>query len=142
MCYCVLNKTKARILMKREYEEKAVGKLLKYLGVIFVKREDGKSGKSTQNLMIQTLLNDGNILLFPEGTRNRTNQILLPCKYGAVYMAQVTGAPIIPIVINRINRRKYEVKIGKSMSVNYLDDLSDKNKELQEQMKKMILPMK
>lgn len=142
ICYCVLNKTKARILMKREYEEKAVGKLLKYLGVIFVKREDGKSGKSTQNLMIQTLLNDGNILLFPEGTRNRTNQILLPFKYGAVYMAQVTGAPIIPIIINRINRRKYEVKIGKSMSVNYLDDLSDKNKELQEQMKKMILTMK
>lgn len=82
-----------------------------------------------QNLMIQTLLHNGNILLFPEGTRNRTSPKLLPFKMGAVYMAQVTGAPIIPIVIKRGIRHSY-ITVGEKSYVGILDDLASANKKL------------
>lgn len=139
MCYCILNKTMARILTKREYEERMIGRLMKYAGIIFIKREDKKSGKMVQNLMIQTVMHGGNIVLFPEGTRNRTEEVLLPFKYGAVYMAQVTGAPIIPITIDRISKREHVVRIGEEMRVDYKDDLTMCKQRLQEQMRNMLI---
>ena len=45
------------------------------------------------------LLNNGFALgIFPEGTRNKTDELLLPFKKGAVKMAQKTGATIVPYV--------------------------------------------
>lgn len=138
MCYCILNRTMARILTKREYEERIIGRIMKYAGIIFINRKDKKSGKMVQNLMIQTVMHGGNIVLFPEGTRNRTDEALLPFKYGAVYMAQVTGAPIIPITINRISKREHIVRIGEEMRVGDSDDLTICKQRLQEQMRAML----
>lgn len=138
ICYSVLNKTQARILIKREYEERKIGNLMRQVGTIFVERDDKKSGKSAQNLMIQTLMHGGNIMLFPEGTRNKTADLLLPFKYGAVYMAQVTGAPIISIAITRISKRKNVIKIGECMKISPTDSLEMCNKKLQEQMTILI----
>lgn len=113
---------------------------MRWLGIFFVKREDKKSGKAMQNLMIQTLLHNGNILLFPEGTRNRTEQTLLPFKMGAVYMAQVTGAPIIPIVLKRNVRHSY-ITVGEKMHIDILDDLETVNEKLQCRMKEIYVDM-
>lgn len=129
LCYVVLHPIKARILTKREFEFSILGSFMRWLGFFFVKREDKKSRKIVQNLMIQTLLHDGNILLFPEGTRNRTENKLLPFKMGAVYMAQVTGAPIIPIIIKR-NARCSQIIIGEKMYVSTLDNLESANEKL------------
>lgn len=137
MCYCILKNVRPRILTKREYEEKAIGKLMGRLGIIFLDREKKESGKRNQNLMIQTLVHGGNIMLFPEGTRNRTDKRLLPFKFGAVYMAQVTGAPIVPITIRRVSRNKHLIRIGKKMYIDVLDCLEEKNQELHHQMEMM-----
>lgn len=37
---------------------------------------------------INVLNNGGAIGIFPEGTRNKTNELLLPFKFGAVSLAQ------------------------------------------------------
>ncbi len=138
LCYCALDKVYTRVLIKRELEFSAIGKFIRTLGMIFVKREDKKSGKSMQNLMIQTLLNGGNILLFPEGTRNRTMHNLLQFKMGAVYMAQVTGVPIIPIVIKKY-KRKYEICVDKALYIGVNDDLEECNTLLRKKMEGIYL---
>lgn len=46
------------------------------------------------------VLNKGLALgLFPEGTRNKTEELLLPFKFGAVSMAKKTNATIVPYAI-------------------------------------------
>lgn len=137
ICYCVLNKIMARFLTKKELEYSILGNWMKSLGIIFLNREDKKSGKAAQNLMIQTILNGGNVLMFPEGTRNRTTQSLLPFKMGAVYMAQVTQAPIVPLVICKKGNRHFVI-VGDSIRVGVMDDLQKKNEILREKMAMML----
>ena len=138
LCYCILNKTKARILTKREFEFSVLGNLMRKLGIIFLNREDKKSGRITQNLMIQTLLHGGNVLLFPEGTRNRTKEALLPFKMGVFYMAQVTGASIVPIVVCK-NGRKYTVVVGEEIPVRLTEDLEEVKEAVGTYMGKMYM---
>jgi len=48
----------------------------------------------------ETRLGRGEILsIFPEGTRNKTDQPVLPFKKGAFILAKHTGAPIVPLAI-------------------------------------------
>ena len=44
------------------------------------------------------LQNGGMLGIFPEGTRNKTEEILLPFKYGVVKLAQKNNAWIVPLV--------------------------------------------
>lgn len=130
IAYCLLNKTYARFLVKREYQFTLWNVIQKKLGTIYVGREYAASRKSSLTTMLQTVLNNESILIFPEGTRNKTPDILLPFQYGAVKIAQITGRPIIPIVIYQINNFKYKAVIGKLFKVSIYDTLENKNQEL------------
>lgn len=66
------------------------------VGCIPVNRQIHDS--NAKEAAIEVLKNGGAIGLFPEGTRNKTKEFLLPFKFGAVSMAQKTGATIIPVV--------------------------------------------
>lgn len=58
-----------------------------------------KKNQMATDTAIQILKNGEIISLFPEGTRNKTNNILLPFKFGAVSMAKKTNSPIVPFAI-------------------------------------------
>ncbi len=66
---------------------------------IVVDRTSNESRKKSMN-HLKELLNIGiNILIFPEGTQNRTKEIMQPFKDGAFRIAMDTEKPILPLVV-------------------------------------------
>ena len=59
---------------------------------------------------LKTLKNGKKLIIFPEGTRNKTNERLLHIKGGAGVLAAKTGVNVVPMYIkekSRIFRRNY-----------------------------------
>ena len=142
VAYLVLKNRFARLLTKKEYELSPLRFLQKPLGTIYVNRYSKISGKTSRLVMIQTILNKGNLIVFPEGTRNKTNELLLPFRYGAVRVAQITNAPIIPVVIEKVKSKKYKVRIGEKIIINQSDDIKESNDKLHNIMKEMLIDLK
>lgn len=113
------------------------GFLFKNLGIIPVNRKI--KDKNALNMGIKYLNNNSIVGIFPEGTINRTNNIIMDFKYGAVKMAKETNKPIIPFAISgkyKFLRRSVSITIGKPYYVK--DDLEYENRKLMSKVKKMI----
>lgn len=94
------------------------GKMLESIGIIKVDR----SKKNPLAVMEaeEVLNNGGAIGVFPEGTRNRTEEKLLPFKKGSVRMAINTGSLIVPCAIRgeyKLFRSSLEIEYGKAIDV-------------------------
>lgn len=75
-----------------------IGQSMKAMGCFFVRR-DRSGGDMNVMKELETAVRDGrSVLIFPEGTRTRTGE-LLPLKKGAFRTAQNAGVPLIPIAI-------------------------------------------
>ena len=81
-------------MAKKEYFDGKLAWFFKMAGCIPVNRSIKDENAKSQALDV--LKDNGAIGLFPEGTRNKTEQFLLPFKFGAVSMAQKTDATIVP----------------------------------------------
>ena len=72
-----------------------------------------------------TLLNDGGTLgIFPEGTRNRTNEELLRFKHGAVTIAKKSNSKIVPFAIKgeyKLFSNKLIIEFGKPIDVSNME---------------------
>lgn len=89
-----------------------------------------KNGK-TIGAAEKTLNNGGAIGIFPEGTRNRTKEVLLPFKKGAVHFAMDTDSLIVPFCITgeyKLFRKGLTITIGKPYKTkeNDVDKENDK----------------
>ena len=88
---------------------------------------------------IEYLKNGCIIGIFPEGTINRTNDIIMPFKKGAIRMAKETNSYIVPFSITG----KYKL-FNKSVTVCFdkpykvTDDIEKANKELENKIIKLI----
>lgn len=119
------------------------GKLYEKTGSIFVDRENPSSRHEAKELMKQILVNDGNIFMFPEGTRNRTDKYMLDFKKGAVDIAKATGAKIVPFAINDNYKGSNKnnplmVRVGEPMEIKPDDNIEQKTNELKEKIATMI----
>ena len=84
--------------------------------VVFLLIED----TAAKEQAIKYLRNGGAIGIFPEGTRNRTDQFLLPFKFGAVSMAQKTKAKIVPFAITgeyKFRSKNLTVRFGEAFEI-------------------------
>lgn len=72
---------------------------MKRLYCLFLDRNDMKKGLQTILTGIDQIKNGISMCIFPEGTRNRTEEEMLPFKGGSLKMAEKTGCPIIPMAI-------------------------------------------
>lgn len=76
---------------------------MKNIHCTFLDRNDLKKGMQTIKDNIE-LLNQGvSIAVFPEGTRNKTDAVLLPFHNGSLKMAEKSGCPIVPVTLTRTN---------------------------------------
>lgn len=86
---------------------------------------------NAKDLAIEVLENNYALGLFPEGTRNKTKELLQPFKFGAVSMAKKTNATIIPFAITgdyKWRTKNLTLEFGKTFKVGdmTLEEANDK----------------
>ncbi len=86
---------------------------------------------------IAALNNNCVIGIFPEGTINKTNDLILPFKFGAVSFAKKTNSYIVPFAITgKYSKRNIKIRYGKAYKVK--DDLEVENNRLMDKVKKLL----
>ena len=101
------------------------------MGIIPVNRSI--HDKDALNNAINELNNDKVVGIFPEGTINRTNDIIIPFKYGAVKMASETNTPIVPFVITgnyKLFNKNLRIEFLEPIKIPREDDLTTYNQKL------------
>ena len=125
-------------MAKKEYFDGKMAWFFKLAGCISVDRSKKDEHATEQALEV---LKQGLALgLFPEGTRNKTKELLLPFKYGAVSMAEKTNALIVPFAITgdyKFRSQNLTARFGKPFKVE--GDLEQANKKLEETIKDLML---
>ena len=126
-------------LGKRELIDKH-GWLFKRLPVIPVDRST-KNKEAVEEA--EKIVNDGEVVgIFPEGTFNKTEYVIMPFKYGSVKIAKDTNATIVPFAITgeyKRFRRSVKIEFGKPYKVEDKKDLTKENIKL---MNKVVRLMK
>lgn len=86
------------------------------------------------------LLKDGEVLgIFPEGTRNKTDNIILPFKEGVSTIASKTNCLIVPFGISgEFKRGKLKLNIGEPIDIRKINK-ENQTKYLEEKVKELIL---
>jgi len=132
------NKRKVHYMAKEELFKGFHGKILEKIGTIKVYR-----GKSNPLAVIEAekiLENNGVVGIFPEGTRNRTNNELLKFRHGAVAIANKTNSPIVPFAIRgeyRVFRKGLEIEFGKPINITGME-IEEANKELENEVLNLL----
>ena len=124
-------------MAKNEYFKGPFAWFFKITGCISVNRQI--HDKEATAKAIEVLNDKGAIGIFPEGTRNKTKEILLPLKMGAVSMAQKTKALIVPFAITgdyHFRSSNLKIKFGKPFKV--IDDLEKANEKLKTEITNLL----
>ncbi len=123
-----------------------LGWMMWMAGDIIVNRTDARSRGESYDRMVSWISRGASIMIFPEGTRSRTGD-LLPFRNGAFRLALETGRPIQPLAVTGarqairadsalFGRARVTVRILEQVSVEGLE-LEDVN-ELRDRVRTMI----
>lgn len=126
-------------LAKKEYFDGHFAWFFKITGCISVDRSIHDKEASTQAL--EYLKNNQAIGLFPEGTRNKTNKLLLPFKYGAVAMAKKMNCLIVPFGITgdyHFRTKNLKVEFAKPFKVGNMS-LEKANEKLENIIREILV---
>lgn len=112
--------------------------IFKGLGIIPVNRKI--KDKNSLYKGIDVLNNDLVVGIFPEGTINKTDDIVMNFKFGAVKMAYETNSKIVPFSItHKYKFLKKSVKIEYGKPYNVSSDLKKENDILMKKVKTMVI---
>jgi 1-acyl-sn-glycerol-3-phosphate acyltransferase len=147
-----------RLLIPGEFRPLAKKELLKIPvfgwiaqgATVIVDRSSGESRKRSLDKLKQILAEGISILLFAEGTQNRSKEILQPFKDGAFRLAVDTQMPVLPMVVigagplmppGTINLRPGKIKIivAPEISTVGLTDTAELKQKTFDVMKELIL---
>lgn len=114
---CLTVPTQIRPLAKKELEKIPVFGWIVKPACVVVDRSNNESRKKSMEHLKHVLQQGISILIFPEGTQNRTTEVLQPFYDGAFRIAIETRQPVLPMVIlnagNLMPPGKLSVKPGK-----------------------------
>lgn len=125
-------------MAKEELFKGLHGLVFEKMGLIKVRR-----GKSNPGAVIEAekLLENGETIgIFPEGTRNKSNQELLKFRKGTVRIAKKTGALIVPFAIKnkyKIFRKSVALEFGKPIDVSNMD-IEEANRYLKDEVLNLL----
>jgi len=114
------------------------GILFKSIGLIKVYRS--KSNPMAVVEAVQILKNGGTVGIFPEGTRNRTEQELLRFRHGAVAIAKQANSKVIPFAIRgkyRILKKGLEIEFGEPVDVSTME-IEEANEYIRNEVLKLL----
>ncbi|MBE6138564.1 MAG: 1-acyl-sn-glycerol-3-phosphate acyltransferase [Firmicutes bacterium] len=135
----IATKRPIHYMAKKEYfDDKKVAWFFKGTGCISVDRKN-KDPKAKQ-AALDVLNDNGAIGIFPEGTRNRTDAILLPFKFGAVSLAEKTDSYIVPFAITgdyKFRSKNLKITYGKPFKINGMS-LEEANDKLYKTVEKLL----
>jgi len=101
---------------------------------LLIPRGDADMREKIQAMMLAAIENGDSLILFPEGTRNLTDEILLPLKSGIFYLAkQRPNLEIVPVWLENLGRVMPKgallpapllcsVKFGEAQQISITDD--------------------
>ena len=98
------------------------GLILKSIGIIKVYRT--RSNPTAVVEAVEVLKNGGAVGIFPEGTRNKTNQELLKFRHGAVAIAKQVNAKIIPFAIRgdyKLLKNNLSIEFGEMVDITQME---------------------
>lgn len=73
---------------------------MRYIHCLFLDRDDIRQGLQTILSGVEKVKSGISIFIFPEGTRNKSDDEFLPFKAGSLKIAEKSGCPIIPVAIS------------------------------------------
>jgi 1-acyl-sn-glycerol-3-phosphate acyltransferase len=113
----VTQKRPVSFMAKEElFKIPVAGRLFKHLRIFPVKRGIGDIGAVKKAIDI---MKTGEVLsLFPEGTRNKTGNLLKEFRDGAAFVAAKSGAAIIPVGISGKYKLFGKIKINYGQPIN------------------------
>lgn len=128
-----------RYMAKKEYFDGKFAWFFKWVGCIPVNRQIHDTAAKDKALEI--LRNNGAIGIFPEGTRNKTKDFMLPFKFGAVSMAQKTNATLVPFGLtgeySRKKNNNLTIRFGEPFKVGDMT-LEEANDKLQKAVESLM----
>lgn len=122
------------VMKKSCYKNKLIGWIFRKMDCLSVENY------SSMKQALSILHNNGAIGIFPEGTRNRTKDLLLPFRNGTVSMAIKTDSYIVPFGRTgdyKIGKKNLIIRFGKPFKVNDMNP-QEANKKLKEKVEKLM----
>lgn len=132
---CSTNRV-VHFLAKKELLDTKLKFFYKGMGIIPVDRKN-KNPEALKEA-IRNLNNNKVIGIFPEGTTNKTNNVIMPFKYGAVKMASEANAYIVPFSITGEYKFFGKLKITFGEAYKVSKDLEKENAILMNKVTSLI----
>ncbi len=109
--------------MAKESVFKGIHGLL-FNGIGLIKVYRSRSNPMAVMEALKILKNGGTVGIFPEGTRNKTEQELLKFRHGAVAIAKQANAQIVPFAIKgdyRLFKKGLIIEFGKPLDISQME---------------------
>lgn len=123
-------------LVKKEFSKyPIVGNFLESIGCQYVQRDDEESRKYANSQLTKLLLANKNLIILPEGTRNKTEAPIRKFEKGAFTISQRAGHEVVPVILKRkqFPEKHVYIKFGEPRMIGIHENISTVISEIEQE---------